>query len=285
MIAVVIALIAGLLLLLTMWPNSSKEPTRVPEKSEGLQSAESYYEDWIHATANLDGFFQLWTVTSASSEAPESIREMADINRMIETVGPNMTLVIVEQLRRETDSGRLRRALALLNIVSRVDLYSQSHSKEVSSHISPELEAQLRDTFVQAWDTGFYDSIETGILEHAVLLEGPIDNPTGRISFVPFYPITQHGVFCLPMVLTKLGQTNSVKALAVFLSAARVPSYSTYSGEYLSRSVTHESKIDVVRNWWAENHHKYDQLHPLYEKIDAAVKALPEYPEEQAPEN
>jgi hypothetical protein len=46
-----------------------------------------------------------------------------------------------------------------------------------------------------------------------------------------------------------------------------------------------QEKIAAIRNWWAENHPNFSQRHPLYEKIDAAVKALPEYPEERAPEN
>jgi hypothetical protein len=231
------------------------------------------YMTWTSVLDKLKIRQQDWLTTVGEPvEAAAATKELLD-------VGENLIPVLIEQLRQEEDPEKLYRLSWLFYQVSRIDLRGRiiGDLREVLRQLP-----RIRSQFLEEWDSGLYDRAELSLAQLGGLLEG---SPEGWINWGRFEEIGYYGIYALPFLIDRIGQSNSTYAFGLFLGRARAPGYQTYFKEYPTRHVAHQEKIAAIRNWWAENHQNYIQLHPLYEKIDAAVQALPEYPEERAPEN
>jgi hypothetical protein len=183
--------------------------------------------------------------------------------------GANTTPFIVEKLRNETNMLRLRVDEQWLYYVAKIGLTPRSSSGSIPL-------PELRDQFIREWDSGLYKDPSGRIAAVADQFRGdPSAGRTpGRIDYSTLNPLKYYGVFGIPALIQQLREHNSVQFYAAFQAVTHVGP-NDYGKLYKEVLTAHDEKLAVVKQWWAENSSKFNQLHPLYENIGREVKAIP----------
>jgi hypothetical protein len=241
------------------------------------------FSNWLaHVrSARLDEMIYL-DPSTAPYLTPE-FKKAAENARQIHDQGPNLTPFVVASLRQETDPKLLRILYFWLRTTAGIDLYYRQGKPPAELYggldrFGSELPS-LRDNFIMEWDRGDYDAPERRL---ANLLEKYRSVEPAQVHRRELWAGKYYGVFGIPVLIEEIGEHNSFYAYATFLwsiGERTVPALD------LDQVSSLETRVAAIQDWWSGNHQKFTRLPALYKKIDAAVKALPEYAQEQAPQN
>jgi hypothetical protein len=273
-ITVFLALFAAALvffgILLLLLQNRSMNP--IPPPSEGLLSSVDPIEEWISLDSRALTYQSLLVSTNLPLRNPtDADIQAVESYRRLHKLGPSLVPELIEKMRSEMEPDRLARLATLLGHFGRISLTSRTSSRDWKA---------LTQAFLAEWDQGMYAFPETELEKFAHLLEGDLVK-----DMAPFEPINRYGIFALPWLISLIHEINSPRAMRLFCGKVDTSWLHEYDAIHQHALLSRDQKVFAIKKWWADEHHKYNQLHPLYDKIDAAVKALPEYPEERAPEN
>ena len=237
----------------------NRDPILVQEWLDANKAAGQYDKDCLSMDTN-------YTVGAKRHAAAITIK-------LLER-GANLTPAVVEALRIENDPTNLTNLVFALDRATSITLPYRYPSFSEAMSMLP----SVRDEFLKDWDAGNVLRPEEKQDEFARLVFRAA--PEGRIIPEEFKSILAHGIYALPLTISFLGKTNSPYAMAVFINLALLLEDFEYWIYHRKMYTTHQEKLAKARNWWESKHTKFNELHPLYEKIDAAVKALPKFEEE-----
>jgi hypothetical protein len=186
--------------------------------------------------------------------------------------GPNLIPEYVEVIRNRPSEREFDYAWRILRIFGGIFFSSWADPSAVSYE---ERQQSGTPPFLAAWDAGWFDNPEPILSKYTHLL---VDEPNQRLG--DYTSIARFGIFALPFLLDYLRTNNSIKAFGLFGGGFLRPDY-----DPAHCCPEHYQKVAAIRHWWKRYQETYKPLQPLFDKIDAAVKALPDYPEEQVTEN
>jgi hypothetical protein len=247
------------------------------------QSDRLLFSNWLaHVrSARLDEMIY-FDPSTAPYFTPE-LNKAAENARQIYDQGPNLIPFVVASLRQETDPELLRMLHVWLRTTAGIELFSRQDKPP--SEVYREWDQRdrhlpsLRDNFIAEWDRGDYDAPERRL---ANLLEKYRSVEPAQVHRRELWPGKYYGVFGIPVLIEEIGEHNSFYAYATFLWSIGERTVPVLDVDQVSSL---ETKVAVIQEWWSGNHQKFTRLPALYQKIDAAVKALPDYPEERVTEN
>ena len=192
--------------------------------------------------------------------------EIAKATRVLFSIGPNLTPLIVEELKTEKDPLRLYRLMLLLDRVSGINIYFESGVGNFY-----EATPELRDRFIAQWDSGLY-------LSASELLKNEWQNTTGesgagKIDPRNLTPIRRYGVYALPFILESLNQRNSNALFAAYLViTGERDLYSQYIENPAAMFSTPDHKLSHIKQWLRTNENKFEKLGNLHNTIRAMLK-------------
>jgi hypothetical protein len=179
------------------------------------------------------------------------------------SIGPNLTPLLVEEMRNEKDPLRLYQLVILLNAVSGINLYFGSGEENYFKAMP-----RFRDKFVQDWDSGkFLDA--TSALETNWT---PSYDPQARKGVAPaqLTQIRRYGVYALPFIIKELEKRDSPELFAAFLI---ITGESELFAHYLEKPSDflpeREQKLSYVKAWAGRNESKIDKLGSLPQQLKA----------------
>ncbi|RPJ60235.1 MAG: hypothetical protein EHM23_11090 [Acidobacteria bacterium] len=220
------------------------------------------YEAWQKAiaTTNVDSTF--WFVTDGP---PIPVR---DAFLELKQFGPNMVPFLVNELRREEDRDRLTRLVLLLMYGFGLDMIATKPGVLMSYY---DLAPESRQLFLREWDAGrflepqeFLKDVRRGSNEDAVVTRVDPRNLVGVGKFGPF---------ALPFIAETLKKHNSAELFAAYLwTTGQIEIYSEYLNNPQSLCPTRQEKLRHLKEWTKANGRKIDKLHPLHEKLKAALE-------------
>ncbi len=179
------------------------------------------------------------------------------------SIGPNLTPLLVDEMRTEKDPLRLYQLVILLNAVSGINLYYGSGEDNYF-----EAMPRFRDRFIQDWDSGKF-------LDAAASLEtdwAPSYDPQARKGVDPkkLIQIRRYGVYALPFIIKELEKRDSPELFASFLI---ITGESELFAHYLEKPSDflpeREQKLSYVKDWAGRNESKIDKLGSLPQQVKA----------------
>jgi hypothetical protein len=179
------------------------------------------------------------------------------------SIGPNLTLFIVEELRTETDLHRKTYLMYLLDHVSGINLYYCIDAEYIQD-AAPALIKQ----FLAKWDSGAF-------LKASELLKSewkyPVDEITPeKVDPCSIIPMRRYGVYALPFIVESLNNRNSSELFAAYLIiTGESELYSEYIESPATMFQTRDEKLSHIKVWARENETRFDKLGDLYIKIKA----------------
>ena len=270
-----------ILLLLAIKQYSSFPGKIATGPSQSTHTDQLLCENWLNTVINSRLELQLALETNSYPGISSEIQKPRLLAAKLYSRGANIVPVIVDRLRKEKDDKRSQLLELLLGRFARIHLGFRPNPIDggpLKWDDYESLRSVVISEFLKEWDSGVYVNPEAEIFKRLPLL--PKVSNGERIMAPDVRPVSNYGIFGLPFLFNQLRTNNNPVIFAIILSKIDHPVAYRYWGTYLDEFPTHDEKITVVLGWWSENHQKFNELHPLYEKIDAAVKALPKFEEE-----
>jgi len=181
--------------------------------------------------------------------------------RNLLSIGPNLTPLVVEELRTETDPFHQYILIHLLDRVSGITLYYDSGADNIYGGIPA-----LKDKFIAKWDSGIY-------LKASELLKSEWKDPVDgiapkKVDPHSIIPIRRYGVFALSFIVESLNQRNSSALFALYLIiTGESDQYARYIERPATMFQTRSKKISHIKAWAGKNETKFDKLGDLYTRI------------------
>jgi hypothetical protein len=218
------------------------------------------YDEWhrqMDANPWLDG--PQWFRTDVG---PFGLR---NATRNLLSIGPNLTPLIVEELRTETDRYRQFLLIYLLNKISGVNLYYGIGDVYVWD-ATPE----LIKNFIAKWDSGAYLRANELL---ATEWKDPDDGTISRkIDPNSIVPIRRYGIYALPFIIESLNQRNSSAVFAAYLIiTGESDQYAKYIENPSTMFQAQGDKLSHIKAWARNNETKFDKLGALHTRIKAAA--------------
>jgi len=275
-----IIILFGILVLLILFPIIKRMSKNQEPQSTRNEKALSI-EQWIAEVKKHNVEYQLLLETNYNTSTADPIKHPRQAAEVLWNIGANLTPHIVENLRTNADPSSAKLFDMLLSKFARIALRWRPSPVHGGNFKQGEFEVSrhtIVSNFLTEWDSGLYNHPEIELEKLRHLLTGPVSSQ--RIMPDKFRPISYFGIYSLPFLIREMRTNASSEVFALTISKANHPAASLYWGKHWQQFTTHAEKIQEVRNWWSAEHTKFNELHPLYEKIDAAVKALPDLPME-----
>lgn len=191
--------------------------------------------------------------------------ELRNATKDLLSIGPNLTPLIVEELRTETDHLRQYKLIILLDRVSGINLYYLSGAENYY-----DATPALKSRFIAQWDSGSY-------LKASELLKSEWKDPVGgiapeKVDPKSTIPIRRYGVYALPFIVESLKQRNSSAVFAAYLMiTGESDQYTKYIENPSKMFQTQDDKLSHIKAWARRNETKFDKLGALYTRIKAAA--------------
>jgi hypothetical protein len=275
-LALLLIVVAGGLVLWFALRDRVNKDTKGPSQVQvSFQSEEIVFSNWL-AGVRAEGlsFLEYFATNFGPNPSPGTLKAAENAKRIHEA-GPNLTLFVVNALRHENDSERLFLLYDWLRVVSGIDLYYRQSKPLPELHRGSQRKElpDLRDAFIAEWDWGDYHAPDEQI---KLVLEKHRFSAPGEFGRYDLLPAMYYGVFAFPALVSEIAEHNSSYAYATFLWLTKEGTATPFlQGE--KPDASKEAKIREIKEWWSRHHHKFNKLHPLYERIDGMVKALPEH--------
>jgi hypothetical protein len=190
---------------------------------------------------------------------------LRNATRNLLSIGPNLTPLIVEELRTETDRFRLYLLIHLLSKISGINLYYGSGADNFY-----DATPMFKDQFIAKWDSGAY-------LRASELLasewKAPVDRGMSeKVDPHSILPIRRYGIYALPFIIESLNQRNLSAVFAAYLIITDESDQFTKYIENPSKMFqTQDDKLSHIKAWARRNETKFDKLGALYTRIKAAA--------------
>lgn len=202
----------------------------------------------------LNKWFQIIESQKLAPEQFFNDPSISNLTQQIVAEGPNMVPVLVEGFRKARNRKEIYCYRTLFTVTGGMILRLSGNT----GVLVPGYEGS-RDSFLMEWDSGLFMEPEREFNHPAAL-----------------YKDYRHfGVFSLPYLLKQF-PTKEKDTLLLFLEFARDKELHRKIKDSNENLPGPDKQIEIIRDWWAGNRHKFNELHPLYERIDAAIKALPD---------
>ena len=226
-------------------------------RSQNAESAyAAAYERWTRVIESNPGLAEpFWLRTDIGPT------QMRDAVKDLVSFGPNMTPFLVEEMRQETDPLRTYRLVLLLNSVAGINLYYDS-----GGHSVYDASAQLRDRFVDDWDSGKFQNASQ-LLRRTWQMGQQASGPE-RIDPKKLTQVRRYGIFAIPFIIENIDRTNSPELFAAFLI---ITGDSDLYAQYLENPSKHfasrDQKLTSIKSWVSKNEKKMDKLKGLHDQI------------------
>ncbi|MEK6299485.1 MAG: hypothetical protein AABO41_02090 [Acidobacteriota bacterium] len=233
-------------------PNSAQTPQ---PNSLDYRAA---YERWRRAVDSYPALTEPHWVSTANVPA-ELRRAVADLL----LIGPNLTPLLVEEMRNEKDNFRLYRLMWLLNRVSGIRLFSVGGDENTVA-ATP----RYRDRFIEEWDSKTF--LRTTELLEATWTYRDEARRSEVIDPKKLLQIRRYGVFALPFIIEGLEKRDSPELLAAFLIIIGEPElYSYYLEKPTDFLPDRAQKLEYVKSWVGKNERRIEKLEGLPQQIKA----------------
>ena len=226
-------------------------------RSQNAESAyAAAYEKWSRAIESNPGLAEpFWLRTDIGPT------QMRDAVKDLVSFGPNMTPFLVEEMRQETDPLRTYRLVLLLNSVAGINLYYDS-----GGHSVYDASAQLRDRFVDDWDSGKFQNASQ--LLRGTWQKGQQASASERIDPRKLTQVRRYGVFAIPFIMENIDRTNSPELFAAFLIITGDSDlYAQYLENPSKHFATRDQKLSSIKSWVSKNEKRMDKLKGLHDQI------------------
>jgi hypothetical protein len=251
--------------------------------SQFTASDQILFSNWL-AGVRAEGLSPVqYFSTNFGPNPPPEYQKAAENARKIRDQGANLVPFVVASLRHETDPELLQNLYYWLITTAVIDLYfrqDRPYDELLRRPDFPSALPSLRDNFIAEWDRGDFDAPEKRLKP---VLESYRSVDPALVRERELWPGMYYGFFGLPVLIEEIAQFDSFYAYSTFLCLTM--QMTLLSSEMKEASSPQETKVRNIQHWWSENHQKFTRLPALYNKIDGAVKAFPENPEERATEN
>ncbi len=224
------------------------------QPDDGFQKS---YERWQTA---IDSQPALASDPFFFDDAVGSVERQAAIKQLL-LYGPAGVPTLVDSMRNETDRQRLYRAVMLLSELAGIDI-KYSYRENISDEIF-----EIRDAFLQQWDSGNYDQPEKHLANAArKFLRG--DGSGRSIPPRELLPIRYFGVYAIPFIVNALKAYNSPEMYASFLIITKQrDAYRQYIQDPKAFDMKIEQKMEKIRLWQEDNQEKLERVPVLSAKI------------------
>jgi hypothetical protein len=229
-----------------------------PNPTQNVDPAyKAAYDEWLkQMDANLLDVPQWFRPNVGPPELRNATKDLLSI-------GPNLTPLIVEELRTETDRMRQYKLIFLLDRVSGINLYYLSGAENYY-----DATPAFKSRFIAQWDSGSY-------LKASELLKSEWKDPVGGIAPEKVDPksiiqIRRYGVYALPFIVESLNQHSSNALFAAYLIiTGQADQYTQYLESPSAMFQTRDDKLSHVKAWMGKNESKFDKLGDLHTRIRA----------------
>lgn len=218
------------------------------------------YDRWRHAIDSNPMLGEAFWV-SPDSGPPELRSAVTDLL----SIGPNLTSLLVAEMRREKDQLHVYQLVCLLEAVSGINLYFGSGEENYYAAMP-----RFKERFIQDWDSGMYLNA-TSLLE-ATWTDRNESRPSEEVDPDRLTQVRRYGVFAIPFIIERLEQRNSPELFAAFLIiTGDARSYSDYLKKPAEFLPERGQKLSYVKAWADKNQRRLDQLEGLPQKIKALM--------------
>jgi hypothetical protein len=189
--------------------------------------------------------------------------ELRKATRNLLSIGPNLTPLVVEELRTETDHFHQYILIHLLDGVSGINLYYDSGAENLW-----DATPALIEQFIAKWDSGIY-------LKASELLKSEWKDPVDgiapkKVDPDSIIPIRRYGVYALPFIVESLNQRNSSAVFAAnLIITGESDRYTRYIKSPSAMFRTRNEKLSYIKAWARKNETRFDKLGDLYSRIEA----------------
>jgi hypothetical protein len=190
---------------------------------------------------------------------------LRNATRNLLSIGPNLTPLVVEELRTTTDRLHQYILIMLLNKISGINLYFSIGDVYVWD-VTP----MLKDQFIAKWDSGVYPrASELLASEWKDTVDGGMPEKVDPDSIMP---IRRYGIYALPFIVESLKQRNSSEIFAAYLIiTGESDQYAKYIENPSTMFQTQDDKLSHIKTWARSNETKFDKLGAIYTQIKATA--------------
>jgi len=188
---------------------------------------------------------------------------LPNATRNLLSIGPNLTPLVVEELRTETDHFHQYILMLLLDRVSGINLYFGSGVDNIND-AAPALIKQ----FISKWDSGIYPKASELLKSE---WKDPVDGiAPKKVDPNSIIPIRRYGVYALPFIVESLNQRNSSALFTAYLIiTGESDQYARYIKSPSAMFQTRSKKLSHIKAWAGKNETKFDKLGDLHARIKA----------------
>jgi hypothetical protein len=188
---------------------------------------------------------------------------LRNATRNLLSIGPNLTPLVVEELRTSTDRYRQYLLLHLLSKISGITLYFA-----IGDVYLEDAAPELIKKFIAKWDSGAYlRASELLASEWKDTVDGGMPEKVDPDSIMP---IRRYGIYALPFILESLKQRNSSEIFAAYLMIIDEPFlYAEYIENPSKMFRTQGDKLLHIKGWARRTETKCDRLGAIHTQIKA----------------